>query len=69
MSKTLQETLSELHVTSKEEFAMTLASRDALLYGFGLMAIDKDGNIIYVDIEEAEVILEAMRQNEAIRNR
>lgn len=69
MSKTLQETLNELSISTKEEFAMTLASRDALYYGYGLMAIDKEGNMIYVDIDEAAVILEAMRQNEVIRNR
>lgn len=41
------------HFDSKTSFALELALRDASVYGLGLVALDVEGNVTYLDLEEA----------------
>lgn len=49
---------------NKLELSIKLAMRDARVHGHGFVAIDKDGNVIYMDAEEIEEVA-----NEITRNR
>ena len=66
-TKKLEEILKDF--LTNNDFVAELAARDANLYGYGLIAVDKEGHFMYVDYEEAQIIIEAMKQNEAQRNR
>lgn len=37
----------------KTQFALELALRDAKLFGNGFVSVDKEGNVTYLDMEEA----------------
>jgi len=37
----------------KTQFALELAARDAVVCGTGFVSVDKDGNVTYLDAEEA----------------
>lgn len=46
---------------SKIEFALELASRDAIQYGYGFVAVDNEGNVMFIDYEEAQSLLDQVK--------
>lgn len=49
------------HFADKTSFALELAHRDALVNGMGFLSIDRDGNVVYHDYQEAYELAKATK--------